>query len=222
MVVGVGLMPRLLDLFCKAGGASVGYARAGFEVVGVDIEPQRNYPFEFHVGDALAFLIEHGGEFDAFAASPPCQAHSRAQRIQGRRHRDFIAETRSLFRSFGKPFVIENVEGAPLVSPVVLCGAMFGGLRTYRHRLFESSVPLWVPAHPGHVAPLAKMGRMPKAGEWMHVVGNFSGVALGREAMGIDWMTRDELREAIPPAYTEFLGRQVMDVVVGGGLPAAA
>jgi DNA (cytosine-5)-methyltransferase 1 len=201
---------RLLDLFCKAGGCSMGYARAGFEVVGVDIEPQPRYPFEFHRGDALAFLIAHGHEFDAFAASPPCQAHSLAQRIQGRSHRDFITEIRALFKAFGKPYIIENVEGAPLQDPVLLCGAMFPGLRTYRHRLFESNIPLTTPEHPVHAAPNTKMGRPPREGEFMHVVGNFSGVAQAREAMGIDWMTRDELREAIPPAYTLHLGRQLM------------
>lgn len=204
------MTPRLLDLFSKAGGCSMGYARVGFEVVGVDIEPQPRYPFEFHQGDALAFLIARGHEFDAFAASPPCQAHSLAQRIQGRAHRDYIREIRALFRSFGKPYVIENVEGAPLEDPILLCGAMFPGLRTYRHRLFESNLRLRVPAHPDHAAPNTKMGRPPRDGEFMHVVGNFSGVAQARVAMGIDWMTRDELREAIPPAYTAWIGRQLL------------
>ncbi len=198
----------------------MGYHRAGFGVVGVDIDPQPRYPFEFHQGDALAFLIEFGHEFDAFAASPPCQAHSLAQRIQGRQHRDYIAEVRALLKALGKPFVIENVEGAPLVDPVVLCGAMFPGLRTYRHRLFESNITFTVPAHPDHVAPTTKMGRPPRPGEFMHVVGNFSGVRQAREAMGIDWMTRDELREAIPPAYTEFLGQQLMSAVAGGAVAA--
>ncbi|MGI5223013.1 DNA cytosine methyltransferase [Nocardia sp. CA-290969] len=192
---------RLLDLFCKEGGASMGYHQAGFEVVGVDIDPQPRYPFEFHQGDALAFLIAHGDEFDAFAASPPCQAHSNAQRIQGREHHDFIREVRGLFRAFGKPYVIENVPGAPLLDPIELCGAMFPGLRTYRHRLFETNFPVVVPPHPVHTVPTTKMGRPPQAGEFMHVVGNFSGVAAAKAAMGIDWMSRDGLREAIPPAF---------------------
>lgn len=209
--VDLGRKPKLLDLFCKAGGASMGYHRAGFEVVGVDIEPQPRYPFEFVQGDALAYLIEFGNEFDAFAASPPCQAHSLAQRIQGRGHRDFIDEVRGLFRSFGRPYVIENVEGAPLREPIVLCGAMFPELRTYRHRLFESDLSLLAPAHPVHTVPNTKMGRPPRAGEFMHVVGNFSGVQQARQAMGIDWMTRDELREAIPPAFTELIGRQLLN-----------
>lgn len=206
------MKPRLLDLFCKAGGASAGYAAAGFEVVGVDVEPQPRYPFEFVQGDALAYLIAYGDEFDAFAASPPCQAHSLAQRIQGRDHHDYIREVRGLFQAFGKPYVIENVPGAPLHDPIVLCGGMFG-LRTYRHRLFESNIPFTVPVHPEHVAPTTKMGRPPQPGEFMHVVGNFSGVPQAKVAMGIDWMTRDELREAIPPAYTAFIGRQLLSAM---------
>lgn len=108
---------KLLDLFCKAGGASRGYSLAGFDVVGVDIEPQPNYPYTFFQGDAIEFVKEHGHEFDAIAASPPCQAHSLAQRIQGRSHPDFISETRSLLRNLGAPYIIENVPGAPLLDP---------------------------------------------------------------------------------------------------------
>lgn len=202
---------KLLDLFCGAGGCSVGYHRAGFEVVGVDISPQPNYPYEFHQGDALKFLLEHHHEFDAFHASPPCQAWTLAQRIRRNAHPDFITATRAAFGLIGKPWVIENVEGSPLRDPLTLCGVMFPGLRVYRHRWFESSEPLAVPLHGRHVAPIAKMGRPPQPGQYMHVVGNFSGAAAAREAMGIDWMTRDELREAIPPAYTEFIGRQLID-----------
>jgi DNA (cytosine-5)-methyltransferase 1 len=203
--------PRLLDLFCCAGGAGMGYHRAGFEVVGIDIDPQPHYPFELHQGDALKYLLEHHHEFDAFHASPPCQAWTLAQRIQGNEHPDFVTATRSAFELIGKPWVIENVEGAPLRSPITVCGASFPGLRVYRHRLFESNVPLTAPPHRAHTAPIRKMGRRPEPGEFMHVVGNFSGAALAREAMGIDWMTRDELREAIPPAYTEHIGRQLID-----------
>jgi DNA (cytosine-5)-methyltransferase 1 len=205
---------RILDLFCGAGGAGMGYHRAGFEVVGVDIEPQPNYPFEFIQGDALKFLMENWREFDRYHASPPCQAHTNAQRIQGREHPDYIACVRNAFelirwRSPRRHWVIENVPGAPLLSPIELCGAMFG-LGTYRHRLFESSSDLVPPTHPGHVAPITKMGRPPQPGEFMHVVGNFSGVSQARAAMGIEWMTRDELRESIPPAYTEHIGRQLI------------
>ncbi|WP_457149748.1 DNA methylase [Mycobacteroides abscessus] len=203
-------MPRLLDLFCCAGGAGYGYAEAGFEVTGVDIDPQPRYPFQFIQADALAFLMEFGHEYDAVHASPPCQRFTNAQKIQGNQHPDYLESVRGLLQADGRPYVIENVPGAPLIDPVVLCGAMFG-LRTYRHRLFESNVPLVAPEHPQHVATVTKMGRPPKDGEFMHVVGNFSGVDRAKEAMGIDWMTRDELREAIPPAYTEFLGRQMLE-----------
>ncbi|GIG27155.1 hypothetical protein Cde04nite_33990 [Cellulomonas denverensis] len=188
----------------------MGYRRAGFDVVGVDIDPQPRYPFEFHQGDALKFLLEHHGEFDAFHASPPCQAYTLAQRIQGNDHPDFIAATRSAFELIGKPWVIENVPGSPLNHPVTYCGASFPGLRVYRHRLFESSIPLTPPTHAEHSAPLTKMGRRLQGGHFMHVVGNFTGAQDARDAMGIQWMTRDELREAIPPAYTEHIGRQLI------------
>lgn len=196
-------MLKILDLFCCAGGAGMGYHLAGFEVVGVDIAPQPHYPFKFILADALTFPLEG---FDAIHASPPCQAFTLAQRIQNNEHPDLIAPIRERMKATGKPYVIENVVGAPLENPVMLCGAMFTGLAVYRHRLFESNFPLEAPAHPDHVAPLRKMGRPPLAGEFMHVVGNFSGVARAKEAMGIDWMVRDGLREAIPPAYTQFIG----------------
>lgn len=198
--------PRLLDTYCGQGGASEGYSRAGFTVVGVDLHPQPNYPFDFHQGDAIEFIRDHGHEFDAIVASPPCQAFTLAQRIQQRKHPDLIAETRHALMGTGLPWVIENVEGAPLRQDVLLCGAMFSGLRTYRHRVFESSVPLAQPEHPAHTIRTTKMGRPPREGEFMHIVGNFSGVAEARKAMGIDWMTRDGLREAIPPAFTQYVG----------------
>ena len=201
--------PRLLDLFCGAGGAGMGYSQAGFDVIGVDIDPQPNYPFEFHQGDALKYLLEHYDEFDALHASPPCQAFTMAQRIQGNNHPDLVTATRNAFELIGKPWAIENVPGSPLRDPIELCGAMFD-LGTYRHRLFETSFPSAAPTHPEHAARTAKMGRRPQPGEFMHVVGNFSGVDLARKAMGIDWMTRDELRESIPPAYTSWIGAQLM------------
>jgi DNA (cytosine-5)-methyltransferase 1 len=191
---------------------------AGFEVVGVDIDPQPKYPFRFIQVDAIEFLskliagtnpwyrLEY---FDATHASPPCQAFTNAQKIQKNEHPDLITPTRDLLKSLGKPYIIENVPGAPLKDPIELCGAMFG-LGTYRHRLFESNVNLEAPEHPVHVAKTAKMGRKPQPGEFMHIVGNFSGVAQGREVMGMPWATRDGLREAIPPAYTEYLGKQLL------------
>lgn len=204
------MKPKLLDLFCCQGGAGTGYANAGFEVVGVDISPQPRYPFEFHQADAIEYARAHGPKFDAVHASPPCQAHTNAQKLMGNTHPDLIAPTREALWELGKPFMIENVPGAPLVEPVELCGEMFG-LETYRHRLFETNWELTAPPHPTHVARTTKMGRPPKPGEYMHIVGNFSGVDRGRNVMGMPWANRDGLREAIPPAYTEHIGRQLID-----------
>lgn len=201
--------PKLLDLFCCQGGASAGYVAAGFDVVGVDLHPQPRYPFRFVQANALDYLAENSGHFDSIHASPPCQAFTLCQRLQGNEHPDLIGPVRELIEATHKPYVIENVEGAPLISPILLCGEMFG-LRTYRHRLFESDVPLVAPPHPEHVRPTTKMGRPVRDGENMHVVGNFTGVELGREVMGMPWANRDGLREAIPPAYAEFIGRQLL------------
>lgn len=209
------MKPLLLDLFCCQGGASRGYADAGFDVTGVDIVPQGRYPFPFVLGDAIKVAREYGHEFDAIHASPPCQAHTNAQKIQGNEHPDLIEPTREVLEALGKPYVIENVPGAPLIAPVELCGAMFG-LETYRHRLFETNWELSAPAHPAHVARTTKMGRPPQPGEFMHIVGNFSGVDRGRQVMGMPWANRDGLREAIPPAYTEHIGRQLLEVVARG------
>jgi DNA (cytosine-5)-methyltransferase 1 len=200
--------PRLLDLFCGAGGCSVGYHRAGFDVVGVDIAPQRRYPFEFHQGDALEFVAAHGHEFDAIHASPPCQHYSEATPLHIRESKpDMIAATRDATLPFGVPYVIENVENARrhLVNPVMLCGTMFG-LPIWRHRYFEVA-PVWFLAphpcyHRGrpvvlHPGSNARKGR------------GDMGTAVERDAMGIDWMTGTELDEAIPPVYTEFIGKQL-------------
>lgn len=197
------IRPVALDLFCGAGGASQGLYRAGFDVVGIDISPQPHYPFTFIQADALT---EPLAGFDFIWASPPCQAFTLAQRIRGNDHPELIAVMRDRLAAQGVPWAIENVPGAPLINPIELCGAMFTGLRVYRHRLFECSFPIEAPVHPMHVAPLRKMGRPVRDGEFMHVVGNFSGVQKARESMGIDWMTRDEIREAIPPVYAEFIG----------------
>lgn len=198
---------RLLDLCCGAGGAAMGYFRAGFtDIVGVDLHPQPHYPFQFIRADALTYPLEG---FDAIHVSPPCQAFSNAQRIQGRSHPDLVVRLRVRLKASGKPYVIENVVGAPLHQPLTLCGQMFG-LDLYRHRIFETSWLMHVPAHAAHDRPQTKMGRPPKPGEILQVVGNFSGVRQAKRAMGIDWMVRDELREAIPPAYTEFIGRQLL------------
>ncbi|WP_326945730.1 DNA methylase [Amycolatopsis sp. NBC_01307] len=215
--------PLLLDLFCKAGGAAKGYHDAGFDVIGVDIEPQPHYPYAFYQADALDFIARHGTEFDAIHASPPCQAFTLAQRIQRRTHPDMIVPTRTALVATGRPWVIENVEGAPLHQPITLCGAMFPGLNVYRHRLFETSFPVTAPPEPAHREPLTKMGRPPRPGDRMHVVGNFSGVRQARAAMGIDWMARNELSEAIPPAYTRHIGTALLArLAAAPALPAAA
>jgi len=222
--------PKLLDVCCNAGGASMGYHQAGFCVTGVDIHDfSKRYPFRFIQADAATYIREHGHEYAARAGSPPCQFHTLCQRIQGNEHPDLIPEVRAAMLKVGGPYVIENVVGAPLIDPIMLCGAMFPELRVYRHRLFESNVSLTAPRFPAstvggriadecgwpHPYRLTKMDRPPREGEFMHVVGNFSGAAAAREAMQIDWMVRDELREAIPPAYTEHIGRQLLGHLIG-------
>lgn len=207
--------PRLLDLFCGAGGAAVGYHRAGFDVVGVDIRPQPRFPFEFIQADALDVFGWYESQwvykFRAIHASPPCQAHSKAQRIRKNSHPDLIAPTRELLVLTGLPYVIENVKGAPLIDPVLLEGQMFPELRTHRPRLFETNWPLDVPVLRFSPPRNSKMGRRPKGDEWIQVVGQSTGSArMARDAMGIDWMTRDELSEAIPPAYTQLIGTQLL------------
>lgn len=202
-------MPLLLDLFCKAGGAATGYSQAGFTVVGVDHEPQPRYPFEFHRADALDFLLAHGRDFDAIHASPPCQAYSRARTVRQLDHPDLIGPTRDLLRRVGRPYVIENVPGAPLLDPVTLCGYALG-LRQYRHRLFETSFSATAPEHRPHDVRQTKLGRPPRDDEFLQVVGNFSGTARARRDLECPWMTRDELREAVPPRYTLWLGRQLV------------
>lgn len=207
-------MLMALDLFCCQGGASQGLVDAGFQVVGVDIEPQPNYPFPFIHADAVTSL-PHG--FDFAWASPPCQKYTLAQRIQGNDHPDLIEPIRKMLRASGMLYVIENVAGAPLENPVLLCGSMFG-LMTYRHREFECSFPVSVPPHPEHIAPNRKMGRPVRDGEMMHIVGNFSGVQRARDIMNTRWMTRDGLREAIPPKFAEHIGRCAMAALQSRGM----
>ncbi|MBA2633465.1 MAG: DNA cytosine methyltransferase [Chloroflexi bacterium] len=200
----------------------MGYSRAGFDVVGVDINPQPRYPFRFIRGDALAYFatlgVDSDLELDVIHASPPCQIYSMTSRLhKTTEHPDLVGPTRELLVATGLPYVIENVPGAPLIHPVVLEGQMFEGLRTQRKRWFETNWPLDVPfLRSPRPAPNAKMGRKPKPGEWFQVVGNTADADGARKAMGIDWMTRDELSQAIPPAYTELIGHQLMQHVQQG------
>jgi DNA (cytosine-5)-methyltransferase 1 len=169
--------PRLLDLFCCAGGAAMGYHQAGFEVVGVDIAPQRRYPFAFIQSDALKLDPRFLALFDAIHASPPCQAYSKAQRLRKNDHPDLIIPTRKMLEATGLPYVIENVPGSPLRSPATLCGGMFSELKVYRHRWFETNQPLWWPAHRPHLAQQVKMGRPIRQGDFIQVVGHFGAKA---------------------------------------------
>lgn len=244
--------PKLLDLFCKAGGAGMGYARAGFDVVGVDIEKQKRYPFDFVQADALEYALSHGWQYDAIHASPPCQTHSNITPDKSK-HLDLIPQTRFVLEALGLPYVIENVYGAKkaLRNPVMLCGADFG-LKVYRHRLFESNVMLLVPPHvphrdntprAGHAVSGAGFISVTSGGKslkvntnpnsrgrggtysisekgFVSVCGHISGIDYCRMAMGIDWMTAAELSQAIPPAYTEFIGRQLMrHITTKAGVP---
>jgi DNA (cytosine-5)-methyltransferase 1 len=208
--------PRGLDLFSCQGGAAKGYQDAGFLVYGVDKDPQSKYCGEgFSVADAIAYVLRNAEwirqVFHFIHASPPCQFDSDCQRIMDNDHPDLIEPTREALEATGLPYVIENVRGAvpKLRDPVELCGTMFG-LQTYRHRYFETGggFSFQAPEHPEHKAPQAKMGRAPRPGEFIQAVGNFSGVGAVREDWGVPWMSRDGIREAIPPAYTEYIGRQ--------------
>jgi len=215
--------PKLLDLFCGAGGAGMGYHRAGFEVVGVDINPMPNYPFKFIQGDAIDTLLSIGFCFDAFHASPPCQRYSVASKSwngNADSHPDLVEPIRKILISSGKPYVIENVVGAPLKNAVTLCGTMFGGLRVIRHRLFESNVLLLAPQCRPHPLCYTVDKRKPHYGKLNEMTdfvmvnggGNCS-VAAASDAMGIDWMTKAELNDAIPPAYTEYIGKQLLKAI---------
>lgn len=208
---------RLLDLFCGAGGAGMGYHRAGFEVVGVDIAPQPHYPFEFHRADALEYLTAHGHEFDAIHASPPCQRWAGITRTAGTQdeYPDLITPLRPLLQATGLPYVIENGVNAPLLGTLILCGTMFG-LLLQRHRLFETNPPILFPPYScNHHRKVVKHGRKPDRDKhFAGVTGHFSDVEFAKQAMGIDWMTQGELAEAIPPAYTEYLGRYLIQCVV--------
>lgn len=216
--------PRLLDLFCGAGGCSVGYSRAGFEVVGVDIKAQPHYPFEFHRGDALEYLAAHGREFDAIHASPSCQAYTcLSNRWRGKgsladNHPALIAATRDRLNDLGRPYVIENVPGAggAMRNAIRLTGEMFS-LRVHRPRIFESNIVL-LSGDPRtrQKNPVAVYGKEDGRRLWTRTDGSelrASDMLQASMAMGIGWMDWDELTQAIPPAYTEFIGKQLMRVL---------
>lgn len=187
---------------------------AGFHVTGIDNRPQPRYAGDvFILGDALEYLATADlSGYAAIHASPPCQGYSKARNLRGNDHPMLIEHTRQALRATGKPYVIENVQGAPLLNPTLLVGSMFG-LRTMRPRLFECNFDVPFMLAPSANARHAKMGRPPKDGEYVHVVGHMSNVPYCREAMGIGWMTQGELAEAIPPAYTNFIGRYLMDAI---------
>jgi DNA (cytosine-5)-methyltransferase 1 len=198
--------PLLLDLFCGAGGAAMGYHRAGFDVLGVDRVAQPRYPFAFVQADAITYPLDG---FDVIHASPPCQAHSSIGRqARGRdadlEHPDLIPATRARLVASGLLYVIENVVGAPLVDPVLICGSSVG-LDVRRHRLFETNWPLFVPpcAHGWQTPRFETFDRRKRSASVVPVYGGGNAtVARKRAAMGIDWMTGAEVGQAIPPAYT--------------------
>lgn len=217
---------HVLDLFCGAGGSAMGLYRGfierypGLLIVGVDNRMQPHYPafhdapyakhFAFVQGDALTYPLDG---FDFIWASPPCQAYSRTKTLAAKDYPKLIDGIRSRLRHYKIPYVIENVPGAPLRNPTLLCGTMFG-LKTYRHRLFETSFQMPLVMHPGHGIKQDPM-RGPSSNRkapMVVVAGHYSyhGEAeLRKQAMGIDWMNRDELAQAIPPAYSFYIARQI-------------
>lgn len=207
----------------------MGYHRAGFDVVGVDIAPQPRYPFEFHQSDALEFVAEHGHEFDAIHASPPCQAYSITKHAHSAEHPDLLEPTRAALMSSGLPWVIENVEGAPLIDPLKLCGTEFGlrasdidgvPLAMKRHRLFEAN--FWLMGAGGCAHDNTQIAgsysgsrhRKPEHRDNPERRGGYTPALFVRAALlEVDWMSEHGMGQAIPPVYTEFIGRQLMDEV---------
>lgn len=203
--------PRLLDLYCCAGGATKGYQQAGFHVTGVDINPQPDYPGDVFVqADALEYLVDHGAEYDAIHASPPCQDYSIGSRRwrEGRDYPDLLPVTRDRLVALGKPYVIENVSHADMNTVIVLCGTMFG-LKVIRHRKFESNILLFSPGPCRHVGTVKhEKAYVTVAGHGGHGSNSFP---VWKDAMQIDWITdKHKLAQAIPPVYTNYIGIQLM------------
>lgn len=216
---------KLLDLFCGAGGAGEGYRRAGFDVDGVDIEPHHYPPGRFFQNDAMLFRrFAYLDGFDAIHASPPCQGYSTMSALpNAKEYPKLIGELRKLLEAWGGPYVIENVVGArsDMRDPVMLCGSMFGlsglgrdGVRRQlrRHRLFESNIPILAPQCQHHGEPVGIYGN---GGGGKQTRGYKAHLEDAREALGIDWMSMDDLREAIPPAYTEYVGNHLAEHIRG-------
>ena len=209
-------MPRVLDLFCGAGGASMGYILAGYDVTGVDIKHGRRYPWGYIRKNVMTLTPEDLQGFDLIHASPPCQTYSATKHLRNAQGKttskqDLVEPVRELLIASGIPYVIENVEGAPLIDPVQLCGSAFG-LKVRRHRLFESSMPLKGTGcnHKEQGKPVGIYGSMrdeiPGGGHTAKTMDE------AYEAMGINWMIWGELVEAIPPAYTHYIGQQIMSI----------
>lgn len=219
--------PVLLDLFCCAVGAGKGYHDAGFQVIGVDIDPQPRYPFTFFQGDAIEFAREFGHLFDVIHASPPCQTFSRTKTLHDNEHPDLVEDTRRALVDSGSPWVIENVVGAPLIDPIKLSGQHFNmvtedvdgvPLKLVRHRLFESSVDLAVPDEFHANRDIQTASIYGAGGGWTpkhrdnpdRRGGCIPHISVIKELLGIDWMSKHELSQSIPPKFTEFIGRQLL------------
>jgi DNA (cytosine-5)-methyltransferase 1 len=208
--------PKLLDLFCGAGGASMGYSMAGFDVTGIDIKHGKRYPFHYIRGDVKDYLnVEYLSQFDVIHASPPCQTHSITKHLRNAQGKstskiDMIPEVREALIASGKPYIIENVPLSPLIDPIQLCGSSFG-LKVRRHRLFESNMSLVGSTCNHTTRPIGVYGSLndeiPKGGKTAETIHQ------AREAMGIDWAIWSELVEAIPPAYTNYLGQQLSTII---------